>query len=247
VASKDDITARDDPQYTKKMDGKGALNNRTTCNIFRFLRKKGYEPAYVGSYDDISFLSRRCTMIPLEVVIRSAAYGSFLERFPDVPRGRIMRRLQCELYLKTTGKMWGRKRLPVDDPLIEIADGGTFKLYDPHKPYIPNEHFTEIQMSEVIDVPDTPAALNTISQEACNFFVVLAEKFFEHGASLVDCKFEFGIDADGVIWLADVITCDEIRLLIGGEHFDKQAYRERKPLDEVKRRYEYVAALTDLF
>jgi len=247
VASKNDITARDDPKFTKVMDGKGALNNRMTINIFRYLRKKGFESAYVGPYDDVSFLARKCKMISLEVVVRAFAYGSFLEMFPGIARGMPLGKLTYQLYLKTSGKVWHGMTLPVDDPLIEIADKGMLKLYDPHVTFSRDDFFAMIPMTEVINVPDTPAAIDTIRRDACNFFEILAEKFFEHGANLVDIKFEFGIDAEGVIWLADVITCDEMRLLIGGTHYDKQAYREGKPIEEVKRRYQYVAEITDLF
>ena len=63
----------------------------------------------------------------------------------------------------------------------------------------------------------------------------------------MDFKVEFGLTAGGTLLLADVIDNDSWRVLEGGAHIDKQAYRDGGALDSVAEKYRHVAAITGHF
>ena len=79
IVHKDDITAGDGARRNQ-LPGKGALSGRTTTNVFRLLRAAGIPTHFVDAPADDEMVVRRCTMIPLEVVMRRLATGSYLKR-----------------------------------------------------------------------------------------------------------------------------------------------------------------------
>lgn len=81
IVSKDDITAGDG-ERRNVIPGKGALSGRTTANVFRLLKARGIATHYVNAPADDEMVVRRCEMIPLEVVMRRVATGSYLKRNP---------------------------------------------------------------------------------------------------------------------------------------------------------------------
>src|SRR4030042_1967604 len=141
VENKADITAFDDPAYTQQIPAKAKYATQTTCGIFEMLHACGLPvayAAYVRQPSETEFVAPKVTMIPLEVVTRRLAVGSFLERRPDYcQEGRPLRfhRLKTEFFLKTTrGKITieGKEHdlglplipgkegdKPLDDPLIQ--------------------------------------------------------------------------------------------------------------------------------
>jgi len=86
VEYKNTITAFDDPNFTKEFDTKAKYSNLTTSRIFEHLRNEGIPVAYKEQFSDIAFVSPKCTMIPLEVVARRYAVGSYLKRHPEYDR-----------------------------------------------------------------------------------------------------------------------------------------------------------------
>lgn len=85
IVSKDDITAGDGARRNT-LPGKGALSGRTTANVFRLLRGAGIQTHFVDAPADDEMVVLRCDMIPLEVVMRRIATGSYLKR-NSVPEG----------------------------------------------------------------------------------------------------------------------------------------------------------------
>ncbi|NLG29403.1 MAG: phosphoribosylaminoimidazolesuccinocarboxamide synthase, partial [Chloroflexi bacterium] len=69
MVHKDGITAGDGARRNT-LPGKGALACRTTSNIFYLLETEGVATHYIGMVADNANLVTRCTMIPLEVVMR---------------------------------------------------------------------------------------------------------------------------------------------------------------------------------
>ena len=84
VESKDDLTAGDGAKHDV-IEGKGALSNRTTSNIFRLLKACGLPVAFVDELDGTRFIAEQCVMIPYEVVVRREAHGSYLHRYQHHP------------------------------------------------------------------------------------------------------------------------------------------------------------------
>jgi phosphoribosylaminoimidazole-succinocarboxamide synthase len=98
IVHKDDITAGDGARRNQ-LPGKGALSGRTTANVFRRLRDAGIPTHFVDAPADDEMVVRRCTMIPLEVVMRRIATGSYLKR-NAVPEGTRFDPLVVEFFFK---------------------------------------------------------------------------------------------------------------------------------------------------
>ncbi|MCD6302817.1 MAG: phosphoribosylaminoimidazolesuccinocarboxamide synthase, partial [Anaerolineae bacterium] len=80
---KDNLSAGDGARRNV-LPGKGAAACETTSNVFEVLNEAGVATHYVGKVDDVVNVVRRCDMIPLEVVMRRIATGSYIRRHPDV-------------------------------------------------------------------------------------------------------------------------------------------------------------------
>jgi amidophosphoribosyltransferase len=85
IVHKDDITAGDGARRDR-LPGKGTLSGRTTTNVFRLLQSAGIPTHFVAAQAADRMTVRRCDMVPLEVVIRRLATGSYLKR-NAVPEG----------------------------------------------------------------------------------------------------------------------------------------------------------------
>ncbi len=66
----------------KKADfeNKGRLNKAITLIIYRMLEEKGVKTHLVSDVDDINLLVTRVSILPLEVIVRNVAAGSFSKR-----------------------------------------------------------------------------------------------------------------------------------------------------------------------
>ena len=80
--------------------GKGALAGQTAANVFRLLAQAGISTHFVDAPAPDVMLVRRCTMIPLEVVMRRIATGSYLKRHPEIAEGTRFDPLPVEFFLK---------------------------------------------------------------------------------------------------------------------------------------------------
>jgi phosphoribosylaminoimidazole-succinocarboxamide synthase len=112
VQQMDAITAGDGARRNE-IEGKGRIAAKTTARVFRLLNLCGVPTHYVsGGEDDDNneMLVRRAQMIPLEVVIRGVAAGSFVRRRPGVARGTVLTPRVVEFFLKDDAN---------HDPLIE--------------------------------------------------------------------------------------------------------------------------------
>lgn len=100
IVSKDDITAGDGARHNV-IAGKGLISGRTTANNFALLSRAHIANHFVdyGDSDD-TLVVRRCGMIPLEVVTRRIATGSYLKRHPHIPAGQRFDPLLSEFFLK---------------------------------------------------------------------------------------------------------------------------------------------------
>jgi phosphoribosylaminoimidazole-succinocarboxamide synthase len=102
VAQLDNISAGDGARRDV-IAGKGRLAAQTTARVFRLLNLCGLPTHYLngGEDDDLNeMLVRRCTMIPLEVVVRGVAAGSFVRRNPGVQRGMLLVPRVIEFFVK---------------------------------------------------------------------------------------------------------------------------------------------------
>lgn len=99
VQHKDNISAGDGARRNV-IAGKGALSGQTTANVFALLNRAGIPTHFVSAPDATTMVVRRCTMIPIEVVMRRMATGSFLRRYPDATEGQRFDPPLIEFFLK---------------------------------------------------------------------------------------------------------------------------------------------------
>ena len=216
LVSKDDITAGDGAKHDV-ISGKGALANRTTCNVFRLLKACGLPVAFEEQDSATSFVGPHCTMLPYEVVTRREAHGSYLKRHPEFAKGQLFPKLIVEFYLKTKNKNWKGKPLVADDPLIICNDGDAkIPLFNPAKPLQGQEPFLVLSADEVFDHKDEYKLFPEMRRIARQTFLALEKAWQLEGGTLVDLKVEFGLDKQGRLLLADVIDNDSWRVLENG-------------------------------
>ncbi len=67
--------------------GKGAINNRMTNHVFRILEKEGVPTHLIEELSDRETAVKRVEIVPLEVIVRNIAAGSFSKRL-GVPEGK---------------------------------------------------------------------------------------------------------------------------------------------------------------
>ncbi len=76
---KDDATAFNG-EKKGQIESKGVLNNSITSGLFGLLEAKGVKTHFIAKLSDREMLCRKVHIIPLEVIVRNVAAGSFSKR-----------------------------------------------------------------------------------------------------------------------------------------------------------------------
>ncbi len=79
VSYKDDATAFNGLKKGT-IAGKGVVNNRMTNYMFKLLEKAGVPTHYVEELNDRETVVKKVSIVPLEVIVRNVAAGSFSKR-----------------------------------------------------------------------------------------------------------------------------------------------------------------------
>lgn len=85
VSYKDDATAFNGLKKGTIV-GKGVINNKMTNMMMKMLEKKGVSTHFVEEIDDRNTIVKKVEIVPLEVIIRNVAAGSFSKKY-GVPEG----------------------------------------------------------------------------------------------------------------------------------------------------------------
>ncbi|RDI95558.1 phosphoribosylaminoimidazolesuccinocarboxamide synthase [Meiothermus sp. QL-1] len=88
VYFKDEATAFNG-QKRGEIAGKGAVNNQVSAALFRHLEAHGVPTHFVRELSEREMLVRRVEIVPLEVIVRNRAAGSFARRY-GVEEGRVL-------------------------------------------------------------------------------------------------------------------------------------------------------------
>jgi phosphoribosylaminoimidazole-succinocarboxamide synthase len=208
--------------------GKGRNAAKTTARVFRLLNLCGLPTHYLSGGeddDDNEMLVRRCSMVPLEVVVRGVAAGSLVRRKPGIARGSILVPRMVEFFLKDDAN---------HDPLIEPDD-------------IVHQGLASAQeigaMSEIARITFEILAHAWRRRET-----LLVDLKIEFG------RIQSG-EGRGNLVIADVIDNDSWRIWPQGREdlmLDKQAYRNLDAvtpadLERVRDNYERVADMVGTF
>ncbi len=98
ISYKDDATAFNG-EKKGTISGKGVVNNKMSNYIMELMEKEGIPTHFVEELNDREAVVRRVKIIPLEVIIRNIAAGSFSKRF-GVPEGTQLLRPTLEFCYK---------------------------------------------------------------------------------------------------------------------------------------------------
>ena len=79
VDYKDDATAFNG-EKKGTITGKGVVNNRMTNSMFKMLEKQGIPTHYIEELSDRETLVKKVEIVPLEVIVRNVAAGSFSKK-----------------------------------------------------------------------------------------------------------------------------------------------------------------------
>lgn len=116
----DTVTAGDGKKR-EKLTGKGQLACDMSCLLFGFLDRKGLDTHLVKALEGPKLLCQRADMIPIEVVCRNIAAGSFCRRY-GVEKGKRLISPLIEFFLKDDA---------LSDPLITAEAAVALAYVDP--------------------------------------------------------------------------------------------------------------------
>ena len=98
VSYKDDATAFNGLKKGT-IKGKGEVNNVCSNHLFRLLESKGVKTHYVEQINERETFVRKVEIVPLEVIVRNIAAGSFSKRF-GVKEGTALKAPSLEFSYK---------------------------------------------------------------------------------------------------------------------------------------------------
>ena len=117
VSYKDDATAFNG-QKKGTITGKGVINNRMSNYLFRVIEREGVPTHYVQEISDRETVVRKVEIVPLEVIIRNVAAGSFSKRL-GISEGTELAEPTIEFSYKND---------ELEDPLINSYFAKALKL-----------------------------------------------------------------------------------------------------------------------
>ncbi|QKX01469.1 phosphoribosylaminoimidazolesuccinocarboxamide synthase [Wolbachia endosymbiont of Cruorifilaria tuberocauda] len=95
---KDDVTALNKKKH-EIIEGKGIINNLISAFIMRKLKKMGIATHFIKTLNKREQLVKKLKIIPLEIVVRNVAAGSFCKRF-NIKEGKRLVPPIIELFYK---------------------------------------------------------------------------------------------------------------------------------------------------
>ncbi|MFT4035585.1 MAG: phosphoribosylaminoimidazolesuccinocarboxamide synthase [Patulibacter sp.] len=205
--------------HPNPVPGKGSV--LTGISVFWFGLTEGLVPNHFLSDDEgvppevkgRAIVVRKLKIVPIEAVVRGYITGSGWSDY------------------QATGCVSGH-RLPAG---LRESEQLPTPLFTPSTKAELGEHDEAIDLERAAEIVGDPALLNEIEQASIALYTHAAEHARQRGLVLADTKFEFGIDADGVLRVGDeVLTPDSSRYwpLDGYEaghgqpSFDKQYVRD---------------------
>ncbi len=275
METKDELTGGD---AAKKATIAGIAAHKTlqTANVFQLLQQKGIPVAFIEQKDPTSLLCHDCEMLPLELVLRRYAWGSFLKREPSYQKAdgtpHRFDEIRGEFFHK-----WSVVMPPVVEEPQQMEEAQARDLYlrdglwqegiftDPYL-HIENNRWQTHAAKIPFDVSQPLMTIEPVIDETERAHIInhlmlptfqVLEKAWQQvetqygPVALVDMKIEAGRrKTDGKIVVADVIDNDSWRIWPGADptkQLDKQNFRDGHPLSQIADNYALVAELTGQF
>jgi phosphoribosylaminoimidazole-succinocarboxamide synthase len=243
IEIKDDVTAGDGAKRNI-IKNSGVDSTEINANVFRHFEHRGLTTHFIRRVGKRSYLAHKCEMIPIEVVVRFVAAGSYCERFPKISEGFSFRSPVVEFFYKDDARhdplmVWNKIRC-------------CYELYDAHKSY--KEKYLGDIAGPAANCVCTKEEELIIKRKALYASLILRNLWKVQNVVLVDIKLEFGRAlGGGLILLADDVTNGSWRLWVAGDpgrRLDKDTYRKGDFIS-IKDKYEndtyWVAEATKKF
>ncbi len=213
VSYKDDATAFNG-QKKGQITGKGIVNNTMSNIIFGMLEERGIPTHFVEQISETDTLVRAVKILPLEVIIRNVAAGSFSKRY-GVPEGSELAKTVLEFSYKND---------ELGDPLIN------------------DDHILALELATVEELDTVRGYAFMINDALREFFLTKGLKLIDFKIEFGKCLVGDDDDEAGDIILADEISPDTCRLwdVKTGEKMDKDRFR--RDLGNVEETYQEVMA-----
>lgn len=141
VSYKDDATALDGLKRGT-ITGKGAINNRMSNYLMQLLEEEGIPTHFVSELSDRETAVKKVSIVPLEVIVRNIAAGSFAKRY-GVEEGMVF-----------------------DAPTIEFS----YKNDDLHDPLINSYHALALKLADKDEIEHIKAMAFQINEVLKEFF-----------------------------------------------------------------------------
>jgi phosphoribosylaminoimidazole-succinocarboxamide synthase len=244
METKDELTGGD---AAKRATIEGIARHKTAqcAHVFSLLKQRGIPTAFLEQHDDTTLLTYACDMLPIELVMRRYAWGSFLQREPQYKQasGEPFRfeDIRCEFFHKYTVVMPPHVDRPVQmdegeardrylnngmwaegvytDPYIHIAAGApTWSLHAAKVPFKAEQALMEIE--PILSDAEVASITNDLMLPCFQALEdALSRVETQHGPiALADIKIEVGRQQlDGKLVIADVIDNDSWRIWPGGD------------------------------
>jgi len=153
---KDDTTAFDGVKK-EEITGKGVINNTISSLIFELLKKRGIPTHYIKKLSDREMLAYKVEIIPVEVVVRNYAAGSFSRRYGIEEGTRL------------------------EKPLVETF----WKNDELHDPLVCEEHIDLLKLANIEDVKEMKKIALKVNEILKDFFaaknIILVDFKLEFG------------------------------------------------------------------
>ena len=150
VDYKDDATAFNG-EKKGTIVGKGAINNRMTNHVFKLIAEKGIPTHLVEELSDRETAVKKVEIVPLEVIVRTVAAGSFSKRM-GVEEGR---ELLC--------------------PILEFS----YKNDDLGDPFINDDYALALGLATQEEIDKIKSYTRTINQVMKDYFLSLGLKLID--------------------------------------------------------------------
>ncbi len=150
VDYKDDATAFNG-EKKGTIVGKGAINNRMTNHVFKLIAEKGIPTHLVEELSDRETAVKKVEIVPLEVIVRNVAAGSFSKRM-GVEEGR---ELLC--------------------PILEFS----YKNDDLGDPFINDDYALALGVATQEEIDKIKSYTRTINQVMKDYFLSLGLKLID--------------------------------------------------------------------
>ena len=187
VDYKDDATAFNG-EKKGTIVGKGVVNNRMTNHVFRLIEKEGIPTHLVEELSDRETAVKKVEIVPLEVIVRNVAAGSFSKRM-GVEEGR---RLLCPIV------EFSYKNDDLGDPFIN--DDYALALGLAKKEEIETIRSYTLKINEIMKAYFLNAGMKLIDFKIefgrCNGEIILADEVSPDTCRLWDVDTDEKLDKD---------------------------------------------------